>query len=441
MAENGEKANKRKRNTDGSSNPHKRVAIEGDPKIKISVHPTEKWAPVVASSRGLAMPSSMPLKPFTQRRKQIPSGPGKTPISTTELLLHSSEHHKLNYTGREEASGGSDAILKHYVGIYDPETGKLEVMEARKMLIRGVVRDHQAPVEDLDPLQRNFERRNNLGEAFGTKKAKKAIASRTENAIAPQRGGEITPPKIDSAAKAMLQNIAKETAGMATREQLAEAVDANKPRPKANLDATKIQDVYPVDSLIGDDILVHVPVKTWVDAIKAKEAINTTSRFIAHRLAMAGPNVQKLKILRYMYMVIRVLDKSEKKRSETFLPKRSDVKALIEDMPESVWEYFRRKFSSQGKMTKLQVDLIITHLCALACIVDNYEVDIWDLQEDLKLESKGMQQYFQEIGAKIAPLGVAAARTMDKASAAQHKLAKLKLPLTFPKVNFGRAKK
>lgn len=39
-------------------------------------------------------------------------------------------------------------LLKHYVGVYDPETGKLEIMEARKVVLRGSVRAHQATIED-----------------------------------------------------------------------------------------------------------------------------------------------------------------------------------------------------------------------------------------------------------------------------------------------------
>ena len=30
------------------------------------------------------------------------------------------------------------------MGVFDPETGKLEVVESRKMIVRGVVRAHQA---------------------------------------------------------------------------------------------------------------------------------------------------------------------------------------------------------------------------------------------------------------------------------------------------------
>jgi DNA-directed RNA polymerase I subunit RPA49 len=89
------------------------------------------------------------LEPFLKTRRNAPRKSGKNvDIATKELLLHSSEHPRLDYTAREEEAGGSDALLKHYVGIYDPATGKMEVMEARKVVVRGVVRAHKATAED-----------------------------------------------------------------------------------------------------------------------------------------------------------------------------------------------------------------------------------------------------------------------------------------------------
>ena len=39
-------------------------------------------------------------------------------------------------------------------------------------------------------------------------------------------------------------------------------------------------------------------------------------------------------------------------------------------------------------MTKWRVDNLITHIAALALVVDGFEVDIYDLKEDLRLETK-----------------------------------------------------
>lgn len=54
-------------------------------------------------------------------------------------MLHSSTHAKIDFTAREGESE-VDRVLKHYVGVYDPETGELQVVEARKMVVRSCLR-------------------------------------------------------------------------------------------------------------------------------------------------------------------------------------------------------------------------------------------------------------------------------------------------------------
>jgi DNA-directed RNA polymerase I subunit RPA49 len=47
MADTVDKSNKRKKNTDGSSRPSKKVAIKEDRKIKISLRGGDHWAPII----------------------------------------------------------------------------------------------------------------------------------------------------------------------------------------------------------------------------------------------------------------------------------------------------------------------------------------------------------------------------------------------------------
>lgn len=70
----------------------------------------------------------------------------KPPKSAGEkdFLLHSTAHRTLDYTAKAEGTRGVKPALNHFLGIYDPKTGKLEVVEAKKMVIRGVVRAKQA---------------------------------------------------------------------------------------------------------------------------------------------------------------------------------------------------------------------------------------------------------------------------------------------------------
>lgn len=72
---------------------------------------------------------------------------------TPNLLLHSSSHSKLDYTAKEEGPGGRESHLKHYIGVFDPKLGQLEVVEAKKMAVRGVVRAQKPPEEDVTERQ------------------------------------------------------------------------------------------------------------------------------------------------------------------------------------------------------------------------------------------------------------------------------------------------
>jgi DNA-directed RNA polymerase I subunit RPA49 len=288
-----------------------------------------------------------------------------------------------------------------------------------------------------------MQSRIELGQLFGTKKARKAIASMSENAIGPSKAERSTSTKMDSKTVAVMASMANATQDMATAEELQQEADASKPRPKANLNATDIKDVYTHNNLLGVDMLKYIPVMDWTQSIQAKEEIIVNSRYVAHRIQREASNVENLKILRYMLLLIDFHNAARPTRGGVrVLPKRDALKEALNGMPEAVVESVKRRFAEGGSMPRFQVDLLITHVCALACLVDHYEVNLFDLQEDLKLEGKEMAKYFREIGAKVAPLSEAQRKALklDKAVGAQRQVARLKLPLEFPKVSAGRKK-
>ncbi|ELR02469.1 hypothetical protein GMDG_05518 [Pseudogymnoascus destructans 20631-21] len=308
-----EPTKKRKRNADGSKKSSKKVAVEtpGASEVTVTVvQNTDDWAPIVAATPGLAFDKSLSLKPYTKRRGNAPQRPGQSgSIATDELLIESSEHPAIDYVGREEEAGGTDSLLKHYIGVYDPATGGLQVIESRKMTVRGIVRAQNAAPEafaEKGDYKNMRELRNDLGQTFGTKKSKKAIASLTENAISkPRTAAEHTEPvKHDAVTAAMLRNMAEVTSGMATTEELQTVVDESKPRPRANLDAESPKDVYTIDYLVGTETMKVIPVKEWQDAVKAKEQIITSSKFVSDRIQLASSSVQKLKVLRYLLAIL-----------------------------------------------------------------------------------------------------------------------------------------
>ena len=77
-------------------------------------------------------------------------------LSASEVLLQTSAHPKLDYEGREEEAGGAEPLLKHYVGVYDPVSGELQLVQAYKITVRGTPRssrvdDATAEEEGIPP--------------------------------------------------------------------------------------------------------------------------------------------------------------------------------------------------------------------------------------------------------------------------------------------------
>jgi DNA-directed RNA polymerase I subunit RPA49 len=66
------------------------------------------------------------------------------------MALHSSSHRTIDYTAREERSKSVDTLLNHYLAIIDPRSGEVEVIQAKRMAVRGTVRAKQAPKEAME---------------------------------------------------------------------------------------------------------------------------------------------------------------------------------------------------------------------------------------------------------------------------------------------------
>ncbi|EHA50874.1 hypothetical protein MGG_06381 [Pyricularia oryzae 70-15] len=433
---------KRKRTEDGSSQKTSKKAAIDDvvsssalpQNIKVSSLVRPKLSPpVIATAPGLSVSPSVQFNPYTKLRKA--SSKSRNAPVLGDILLHSSSHRSLDYTAREEQSQNGEGFLRHYIGVFDPKTGELEVVEARKVTVRGSVRSQQAPAEAMSAIESktNMDMRTDLGQAFGTKKAKKALVSKVENAITAINNASSRDSGAGEAA--LMASIKTAAANMPTRDELQAAVDGAKPVPKGNYDAAEIQDVYDPDQIIGSDVLNAIPVRDWQTANKNDENVQLTSRYVANRLPRVGEHAESLKrlrILRYLYFLMTFIKIAKPgKNGVRKLPPRDKLREALSPAPDVVLDSLRHKFADGTQMRKIHADLIMTTCCVLASIIDSFEVDTFDLREDLQLEQKQLNSYFAEIGARTKPVVNGDKKTT---------IAKLALPLQFPKVSMGRRK-
>ena len=272
-------------------------------------------------------------------------------------MLHSSAHERLDYTGREEETNGEDGLLKHYVGVFDPKTGKLQVVQARKMVIRGTLKVSKKPEtangEEKEDPSNYTSARSILGETFGTKKSKKAIRSRTENAITPSGGPASSSQNgpLEPLASAVIQSMVATTSTMASREDLQAIADENKPRPKPNLAADTPAEVYSIEDLVGIDMLRMLPVKEWQDAVAAQQDIVTSSQYISKRIVKVAKSgiVKRLKTLRYLLILIEWYKSLRSGgHGNKRVPKLEEVKQKVPNTSDIILEKTRKRFSPEA---------------------------------------------------------------------------------------------
>lgn len=448
---------KKRKSKDDHGSQHKksktasRTAPELAKSIKVSsVVQSKVSPPVVATTPGISVAQDVTFHSYARRPLSK-----RSRHRSDDLLLHSTSHRSMDYTAREDKPADGKPLQAHYIGLFDPATGELQLAEAKKMVVRATVRAQQATDEDMksqavpqvllsqlpnrvfyaNALQSMYKQRTELGQAFGTKKAKKALEAVILNAIAPRKNPDDGPQALSASEVALMASIKDDAMSVPTQKVLQAAVDANKPVPRGNYGAEEIQDVYKPEELIGRDILELIQVSDWEEAIKKNEDVKFTSRFAANRLTRIGSGenaVARLRLLRYTYFLQLFLSTARKGKDKGTreIQKRDRLAKTLAPAPPPVIEAMRRKFSDNGIVRKQHMDLLTTHLCAFACILDNFETNTWDLKEDLKMEQKEMNQYFMEIGARVHKRKGVEGRT--------NWFAVLKLPLLFPKMRVGR---
>ncbi|KAL8938422.1 MAG: hypothetical protein Q9211_003205 [Gyalolechia sp. 1 TL-2023] len=356
----------------------------------------------------------------------------------------------IDYIAREEEDG-SDSLLSHYLGVFDPESGQLQLVRARKLVLRSKVRPVANTEERAAKPQNGLSARNTLGLTFGTKKSQRAIEALTKNAISPSKPGRVaagqTQPALDPIASAVVSSMAA-TTSMPTREELQAAVDESKPRPQPNPDAKTPADVYPIEKLAGREVLRQMTIKEWQDAVENGEEILTRSRFVSHRVQnlVSGGDVRKLKTLKYLLLLLEWYGAlpAPTKLGGRRVPGAEKLHSALAGWSSSLVDGVTHRFAEQGRMvTRWHLDNLITHICALAATVDGFATDVYDLMQDLKLEMKNMKKYYREIGCQVSPPTEGEMRRMGigKAEAKRRVVARLKLPLEFPKMKVMRAKK
>ncbi|PLB51849.1 hypothetical protein P170DRAFT_433731 [Aspergillus steynii IBT 23096] len=490
---------KRKRASDRHERPSKKPALglhDLPPLAASVVNDDSELAPVLITTPGVNAPRNIRLTPYLKTRAD---GPGHSStrnkgITSSELLLQTSEHPKMDFVGRE-ANDDADSQVKHYVAVVDPQKQTWQFIEARKVTLRGAVRSTKHVAEEEEEESEDEEaktmraQRTELTNTFGTKQSRKAAQSMAENAQLSS-----VPAGASSAAESAILSAmpADSAADLASKSAAVQAqIQAAKPLPQANLEASHPSDVYPIENLVpgGMATLRQLPgVKEWQDTVAAGLSVVTTSRYVSRRLdaVVSSGNVAQIQVLRFIFLLLEFARSLRSGRDPKAsgpggkrLPSRDDLRRILssstgaaaassntssssstEALPETVIDAVRRKFAPQGtSLSKNDITLLHTTICALSLHIppqpakdggsssqggnspNELATDPSDLRDDLRVDNPIIQHYFRELGCRIdKPRETEFAKWNikgGKAEAAARRVARLRVPFEFPKTSRG----
>lgn len=163
---------------------------------------------------------------------------------------------------------------QYLLGVYDPKNKEIKLVQSK--MFSGRVKSNSTLMKDaklMKKLKRSTvegtyaERRNALGEEFGTKKAKKAITEAAKNKI---DAGLLEGSQVD-----IIDGIRETTKSMPNREQMAKLVEKeNRVIPPCYPEATNVEDIYPIEEIVYSEILDSFP----IDIFFSEESVDIINK-------------------------------------------------------------------------------------------------------------------------------------------------------------------
>jgi DNA-directed RNA polymerase I subunit RPA49 len=355
----------------------------------------------------------------------------------SDVIVHG-ENPVFEYDGQNQQDQGSYCLAS-----YDPGTNSVELYPSSLVNMAGVVKAKKM-VEGPAVKQanvRNVLQRNALGEAFGTKKAKKAITEMERNRIDAE--------KLEDLEVAIVDTVQESTENLPSQEKRQEALSSTRPIPPHNLETTKVEEVYPLDGIIPKFEWSYIrvqPITQEKDLSKKLSLFpHKTSQYVSSRMAAiengVGTQTEKIKMIYYASLLLAVYENKRINNKAALLakvgnPPEALISGILDRFAVSKASQFGKTKDRNFAIDPVHEHKLLCYLLALILRIDNYTAEIAPLAQELSLKPSKLAELFRALGCAVKPPTAVQAEALglSKAAAANYKLAVLSAPLKLPDV-------
>lgn len=285
-------------------------------------------------------------------------------------------------------------------------------------------------------------KRNELGGAFGTKRAKKAILDATKNKVDSEMVDQDEQDQI-------IKNITVSTSLMPTKAQMQEEADREaRILPEAHTDATHVEEIYPLEDLVYQETLDSFRVDSMVgqsneEILKMLPFAHSQSTLMDRLLELATKSKSSLQLLCYFstligfYSNLRVRKIEDLQLKYQVQPSPATLKAIVGE--------FAIKFGVNGnraiQMDSKQEDKLLAHIIVILLHLLQFQLELAPLASALSLKPMKLLALVRSIGCNVRPVNVGEAKQLNipKSKLTSYKIAELKVPFKAPQIARQRA--
>ncbi|XP_071951319.1 DNA-directed RNA polymerase I subunit RPA49-like [Antedon mediterranea] len=342
---------------------------------------------------------------------------------------------KMEYVGQNfgPTASRSDSMCKYMVGVVDKKTNKIKVYDAQIyhlqpwIFLKESLKEDAQDVPDKKDLS-FIEKNDMLTEAFGSARKQRAMESRHRNKVASEA--------LEHSLKKAMEEAGSLPNTPTKSQEASETLDI---LPKCNKDAIRPEEVYLLKDIISQSIMFSLKnasefltsaTQKEIAEWKGKEKYSAYVLTQAQALTGTGEKRKEngARLLYLMYLIhMHCLKPFQCRKGIPFISGTPDAvrtHLLNEFTVESISPDSQKTLRNlSGKMR----DKLALYIILIALHIENFRVNLSQLQKELHLGSNKMQTLVRSLGCKIVKL------TVGKGGTSTNQLmAQLSIPLIFP---------
>ncbi|KAF9544915.1 DNA-directed RNA polymerase I subunit rpa49 [Mortierella hygrophila] len=383
--------------------------------------------PFLAAFPGIAPPKSVPFnvyKPDSEESK-----------NKKKRRIVEADTGKVEFVGQNFGDSARAGYCRYVLAIRDKDTNKITFKDAPIISVNRTIKTLKNAKPQVANKEQFIQAKNILGHTFGTKKIKQQINSVARNAV--------NVSALDSIAGILHDSIAAKTSALPSKESIKARADEDRPIPPFDLAATKVEDIYKIDSLITPAEYQVIPFKALLEKTNQPLAAlpfqnsSYVNGALTAALSISKKDRHRIRLLMYISILMAFRTIPDRKLDDSEI-----VNKIMGDVPSVIMENLYERFTETPEgvdkkrhtFTPKSKDKLLCWILAIALTLENFNMDAGALTRDLSMKQTRVNELYKSLGCKVNEL-TATEKAQSGASNEEVKSMKraiLTVPLTFP---------